>query len=928
MTDASQNTIIWFADERATDLTKVGGKGANLGNLSGKGFAVPPGFVVSTDAYGAHIESAGLRDQIAALLADIDYHDAEALDASVATIRSLIATAPMADTLLADLSAAYQRLGVDTFVAVRSSGTAEDLDGASFAGLHDTYLDMRGVEAVADAVRRCWASLWTARAVAYRQNQGFDHFQISIAVVVQTMVESEVSGVMFTGNPVNGATDQIFVNASWGLGEAIVSGIVTPDEYIVRHRDLKILNRGLGSKLVQVVRDPVAGVGTLERPVPQAMRDVPALSDGDIQTLAALGRAIQTAYGEFPQDIEWAFNGGRLYVLQARPITGVNFSWDSDVTDSVQGNDDGCAWDELWSRTFPEEMWTGAISPLMFSWRCWGLNQCHSLGVQTFGYPELDYTTRRLWIYYKGVSYYNVKTDLDVITTAVPPQVRPGMLEKLPKDWREDAQNASFDWARYLDSYLGVEKNRPDMGLNWWKAIRDDFINNEKYRNFTKPLSVAELGEFSDTALRGYIGDVVREEIASYDPPWNGLLYYMRDAMGWLAWICENWYTGGKATIFMDLVTGTRNATITTDDNFAVWSLAEMIHRSPELKSLFERYPDHRFFDFLSQCRDGPAFQAAYDAHVSGRGHRGHPDRDIYFDRRADDVLVDLRMFPALMGAPNPRLQEHAMSRALEATIDHVATSLAGQPMGEFKSRLFRFLIDFAHNSLEYRDNEREVMDWSTYAIKLGFEEVGRRCVKNGAFADFKDCYFLTMEELYAVLAGTDNRPLSLAKIAARKKNFHDIDTRATTPSHYLQFGRSAVVDLPDVGEGGLLRGKTTSVGKVTGIARVVTELKQIGRVKKGEILIVHATDPGWTPVFMMIGGIVLETGGLISHGALLAREYGLPGVQIEGALKLVPDGATITLDGDAGIVIIHDGNFDSEGQDPAENAGDVVEYA
>jgi pyruvate,water dikinase len=248
--------------------------------------------------------------------------------------------------------------------------------------------------------------------------------------------------------------------------------------------------------------------------------------------------------------------------------------------------------------------------------------------------------------------------------------------------------------------------------------------------------------------------------------------------------------------------------------------------------------------------------------------------------------------------------------------------NLAQQPMGAFKSRLFRFLIDFAHNSLEYRDNEREVMDWSTYAIKLGFEEVGRRCVERGVFEDFKDCHFLTMDELYAALDGTDNRPLTLAKIKARKKNFHDIDTRAVTPSHYLQFGRPAVVDLPDMGEGGFLKGKTTSVGKVTGTARVVTELKQIGRVNKGEILIVHATDPGWTPVFMMIRGIVLETGGLISHGALLAREYGLPGVQIEGALKLIPDGATITLDGDAGIVIIHDDADESSD----ERAGSVRE--
>lgn len=921
MTRTGTENIIWFADETATDHALVGGKGANLGNMTAKGFQVPPGFTVSTAAYRAHVSESDIRPEVESILSKIDYTDPVGLEEHVAQIRKLITDAPMPEAVTRDVAAAYAKVGDTSFVAVRSSGTAEDLEGASFAGLHDTYLDIMGQDALADAVKRCWASMWTGRAVAYRQNGGFDHFSSAIAIVVQQMVQSEVSGVMFTGNPVNAATDQIFINASYGLGEAIVSGIVTPDEIVVRHRDLKILDLQIGSKLVQVVRDASKGVGTVEMEVPEALRGKPSMSDAQIQQLADLGRSIQKAYGEFPQDIEWAYSGGQFYVLQARPITGVEFSWDADVTDSVQGNDDGCAWDELWSRTFPQEMWTGAISPLMFSWRCWGLNQCHSLGVQTYGYPELDYTTRRLWIYHKGVSYYNCKADLELIKTAVPPQIRAGMLDKIPKSWHEEALDADFDWARYLDSYLGVQRNRPDMGLDWWKVIRDDFINSKKYRDFTRPLSVAELAAKPDAELRTYIGDVMREEIASYDPPWNGLLYPMRDALGAIGWMCENWYNGDRKTIFMDLMTGTRNPTVTTDDNYASWYLADIIHNSPELKSLLERYPDKRFFDYLSQCRDGPKLQAAYDEHVRLRGHRGHPDRDTYFDRRADDVVVDLRMIPALMGMPNPRIQEHAMTAKLEETIDHMEANLAQQPMGEFKSRLFRFLIDFAHNSLEYRDNEREVMDWSTYAIKLGFEEVGRRCVARGVFEDFMDCHFLTMDELYAALEGTDNRPLTLAKIKARKKNFHDIDTRAVTPSHYLQYGRPAVVDLPDVGEGGLLKGKTTSVGKVTGTARVVTELKQIGRVNKGEILIVHATDPGWTPVFMMIRGIVLETGGLISHGALLAREYGLPGVQIEGALKLIPDGATITLDGDAGIVIIHDEDGSSD-----ESAGSEPE--
>ena len=259
------------------------------------------------------------------------------------------------------------------------------------------------------------------------------------------------------------------------------------------------------------------------------------------------------------------------------------------------------------------------------------------------------------------------------------------------------------------------------------------------------------------------------------------------------------------------------------------------------------------------------------------------------------------------MGTPDPMIQEEKIREQLEEAIEHVYQNLLAQDNGLVKAQQFRFLIDFSHNSIKYRDDEREVMDWSTYAIKLGYEEVMRRCEERGLLQEAHDGYFLTQEELYDLLDGKANMPLHKAKISSRKKNFDGINRKVVHPSKYIQSGLPANVDAAAEHGEGVLTGKTTSTGKVTGVARVVRELSQIGTVNKGEILIVHATDPGWTPVFMLITGIVLETGGLISHGALLAREYGLPGVQIPGALELIPDGATITLDGDAGMVIIHD---------------------
>ncbi len=904
MTTTHTHTI-WFADPAGIDIGLVGGKGANLGRMTQKGFVVPPGFVVATGAYMAHIDS--LKPQLATMLARIDYSDANALEEAVAQIRRLIVGTEVPPTIAAEISSGYNKLGADLYVAVRSSGTAEDLDGASFAGLHDTYLDIRGDAAVIDAVKRCWASLWTARAVSYRKTQGFNAFP-SIAVVVQQMVESEVSGVMFTGNPINTATDELMINASWGLGETVVSGIVTPDEYIVGHRNLKVLQKTLGTKRVEIVRDHAKGVGTLHCEVEDARRERFTFTDDQVAELAAIGRKVQAAYEEMPQDIEWGYAKGKFYVLQSRPVTGVEFSWDADVTESVQGNSDAVPYDNIWSRVFPEEMWTGAISPLMFSWRCWGLNQCHSVGVHIAGYPEQDYTTRRLWRYYKGVSYYNTEADRHRIKQSIPPQLRPGMLHKIPKAWHEECLNADFDWGRYIELFLRTETQRPDMGFNWPKAIRDDFINNPVYREATRPRTVAEREAMSDEEIKRHLAEVIRLEISSYDPPWYGLLWYMGESLGWIGWICANWYTGGRPTIFMDLMTGTRNECITGIESYASWELANFVYKSPELRELYRKYPDERFFDFVGQCVQGPEFLKKYRDHVAKRGHRGHPDRDIYFDRRADNVMVDLRMFAGLFGTPDPRIQEHRTRARLEESIQHVYDNLAAQPEhGVLKAKLFKFLIQFSHDSIEFRDNEREVMDWSTYNIKLCFEEIGRRCVERGGLKEMKECYFLTMEELYAVLEGTENKRLTRAKIDARRKNFNAIDTKSRHPAPFIVADRPAPIDQPEISGDGVLRGKTTSIGKVTGTARVVLELNQIGKVKQGDILIVHATDPGWTPVFMLIKGIVLETGGLISHGALLAREFGLPGVQIEGALQLIPDGATITLDGDNGLVIIHD---------------------
>jgi pyruvate,water dikinase len=322
--------IIKFTEAGASDRALVGGKAASLGRLVEAGFPVPPGFSVSTELYSDFLSQNNLSEQIAARLRGLVYDNAVELEAQTAEIRTLILECPVPVASAEALLAAYHTLGDGVNVAVRSSGTAEDMAEASFAGLHDTYLDIRGDADVVDAVRRCWASLWTARCVSYRQNAGIEHETALIAVVVQRMVNSEVSGVMFTANPLTERTDQVVVNASWGLGEGIVSGILTPDEFIVDTKTLRITDRTLGGKSVEIVRGPDGhGVQTLDVSVERSSRFT--LSDAQVVDLVKLGKTVSEYYGGLPQDMEWALAEGKLYLLQSRDVTGADFTWDEDL---------------------------------------------------------------------------------------------------------------------------------------------------------------------------------------------------------------------------------------------------------------------------------------------------------------------------------------------------------------------------------------------------------------------------------------------------------------------------------------------------------------------------------------------------------------------------------------------------------------------
>jgi rifampicin phosphotransferase len=896
------SSIVWFDEADATTLERVGGKGANLGRMSAAGFPVPQGFVVTTDAYSEHV--AGMRDALGAALDAVDFAQAQAVEAASARIRAAIAAAQIPAGVASDVATAYGQLADEpAYVAVRSSGTAEDLAEASFAGLHDTFLDVRGIDAVSCALKECWSSMWTARAIAYRHNKGIDHARARIAVVIQTMVESEVAGVMFTGNPLTAATDEFVINASWGLGEAVVSGVVTPDQFTVAAADGRVLERELGGKQVRFVRDPSAGTGTAEETVPEEDRERFCLSEEQVAELATIGRTVQDTYGGLPQDIEWGYAGGQFYLLQARPITGVEFSWDADV-DAWQTHE--FARETTWTRAWADSNWTGAKTPLFYSLRAYSMTRGETTTNRRRG---LDSAAAKPYLrYHKAEVYYNCDLDREVVTGTTPKMFRPLLpdLNFIPPAWQEQVLSAELNPLKLLEQHLRIAFGGGQHAQHNAMVRCREYIADDAWH----PRNLPDLRSLSDGELIEMVTHFNETEAVYCEDVWFFFLQHARDALCLLPILLGQWYQGDPLIIH-DLLAGTIRPSRTLIDNAALWGLSEQVRGSELLRTTLERHEGPAFFRALEDSDEGRAFLAAYDEFLTDSGFRGHADRDIIFPRRIEDPWIDYRNFKALLTVENPvhpQVREQEVNARRDAAVSAVVAQLETQPLGHLRAGVFKQLIDFIHDFIVLRDDQRWSLDRLTLSTKLVLEELARRARDRGLLHGRQDHFFLTAAEFYELLAGRASQPLVEAKIAARRANWERNEHKQANLPLFMQRGLPIDVGLPQAVDGdGPLQGIPTSRGTISGTARIVRTLTEIGRVKAGEILVCNSTDPGWTPVFVVVAGVVTETGGMLSHASCLSREYGLPSVQVADAIQRIPDGAWITVRGDLGQVEIHD---------------------
>lgn len=825
-------TVAPLAEFGSADLPVVGGKAANLGELMRAGLPVPDGFVVTTDAYAQAAQLAGLQ----ALVTDPA--------ATPAALREAILSTGMPKDIGQAVTAAYRRLGENIPVAVRSSATAEDLPGAAFAGQQDTYLNVVGADAVIDAVGRCWASLFTDRAVDYRRHRPFTPAEVRIAVVVQVMVESDTAGVMFTADPLSGARDRILIDAGAGLGEAVVSGLVTPDHYVLE----------TGGKLLEwkpgrgeVVIRPAAGGGVSHEAATR--KTVPAggselhgalLTAANLASLAGHARTIAGHFGR-PQDIEWAIAAGKTWIVQARPMTAL-----------------------------PEP-----TAPLGRLRRLQGAILAEYLPVRP--YP-LDVTTQIAHgpaeMMHRITEYFGLKDAFanylreqdGVVVALVPPSPRPTprllltpakLVRKArrfkPAHWSADPRQAAF-----LAEVHALESL--ELAALPWAALLDVPARAMATQDFCRDLRIDYL-------------------------PGSGLA---------LARMIVFTAVLGRRKLVADLLGGAQ--TRTEDSNQALARLADELRADPQLRGALTGLDVEQVSLALSRDPRLAGFAARLEAFLAEFGRRETTSPLLVSPPTlAESPQIVLGMALSLAGDPAaPAAADSRSATARDRLLEH--RLLRGPRL----AKLARAWVQAAREAVVFREDTHFHFTAALPVLRRSLLQIGARLQQAGVLNEPEEVFHLRWEELTgifdaaAIPAGQAER--LRAAVTART-------AKRTELAGVPMFDASVFFPAAAASDA-LATGTPAGSGTATGVARIIREAADFERLGHGEILVCPYTNPAWTPLFRRAAAVVVDTGSVASHAAIVAREYGIPAVMGTGTgTAVISDGEKVTVDGTRGRI-------------------------
>ena len=873
--------VVRLAQVGRTDIAAVGGKCASLGELQRMpGVQVPPGFCVSTHAYYrvVHAEPA-----ISALLDQLTEHGTDEVDAGRATaqeIRNAIEKLPLPGDLAAEIAEAIDALGPETACAVRSSSTAEDLPTASFAGQQDTYLNVVGSADILEHISRCWASLFTERSVNYRRRLGIDHRRVGMAVVVQAMVFPDAAGVLFTADPVTSNRNVAAVEASFGLGEALVAGLVNPDVFRVRGGE--VTDRAIAAK-ERAVRAAPAG-GTQIRSVDPAEQRQPALTDQQVVRLVRLGRQIE-AHFDAPQDIEWCLTGDDFQILQSRPITTL-------FPIPETGDEEN----HVFLSVGHQQMMTDPMKPLGLSiWQLTALAPMLEAGGRLFvdatsllGTPS----SRAAFLTLAARSDPLISDALQTILD------RGGFVPLLPEPFtpqqRMGGSPAPGDPGGALDA----------DPLDTDPAIVAELI--EKSRSSIDELSRA-ISTKSGSALFEFLIEAFTEHRrALSDRRSMRAIMAGMEATWWLNENLQEWL--GESNAAGTLIQSAPG-NVTSEMGLALLDVADAIRPHPHVVAFLRTVRDESFLDELSDLPGGRESQDALREFLGRYGMRCVGEIDITRPRWSEQPSS---LLPVILGNIDHFRTGEGKRRFERGLLDarakerEILERLRALPDGAAKADETERMIRRVRAFIGYREYPKYALIQRFFLYKKALLEQAQRLSGAGVLSEAHDVFFLTFDEFrQAVRMGRVDGQL----IQRRKEAFRSYGAlpppRVLTSEGEVVTGKYSHDNLPN----GALAGLPVSGGIVEGRARVLLDIAQ-AHVAPGDILVTTYTDPSWSPLFVGISALVTEVGGMMTHGAVIAREYGLPAVVgVENATSLIRDGQRIRVNGTDGYLeILPDG--------------------
>ncbi len=858
--------VLGFDEIDQTQVAEVGGKGAHLGELSRiEGIRVPAGFCVTTDAFKRIMADAPSIDGRLDRLSGLNPDDRGAIRTLSAEIRRTIEGIAIPDDVASAVTRSLARHGEHAAYAVRSSATAEDLPTASFAGQQDTYLNVVGSAAILRHVSWCWASLFTDRAVTYRLRNGFDHRTVHMAVVVQQLAFPQVAGILFTADPVTSNRKVASVEASFGLGEALVSGLVNGDVYQVRDGDL--VAKTIATKKRAIQASPSGG--TRERAIEPERQDQPALTDAQAVRLAQLGRRIESHFGQ-PQDIEWCLVDGEFQFVQSRPITTL-------FPIPAVGDQEN----HVYVSVGHQQMMTDPMKPLGLSF--WQM------------------TTPRPMAEAGGRLF------VDVAPLLGSPTTRTGYLEALGRSdpLIGDALWTILDRGDFIPTLPDEGPAGTPGGGGLAPIETDPAIVTELIGNSEASLATLrhDIASKTGSALLDFVlVDIEELRRILFDPRSHQVFMSAMEATWWLNEHLEAWLGEKNAA---DTLTQSVPHNVTSEMGLALLDVADVIRPHPELVAWLQRVEDEGFLDQLPTLEGGSGARDAIEAFLHEYGMRCVGEIDITRPRWSERpaTLVSLLLDNVKNFEPGAaeRRVERGRQEASEKERELLAR-LRELPDGESKADETKRMIDRVRTFIGYREYPKYGMVSRYFIYKQALMEEAERLVEAHVLREKEDIFYLTFGELQDVVRANH---VDEQLIGRRKEAFRSYQAlappRVFTSDGEVVAGTYRRVDVP----ADALVGLPVSAGTVEGRARVVLDVAD-AVLDAGDILVTPYTDPSWTPTFVGIAGLVTEVGGLMTHGAVIAREYGVPAVVgVEHATRLIRDGQRIRVNGTDGYVEI-----------------------